>query len=58
MVYVLAPVARVVIDGGIDADFTRSQCPDFDEAKATEPMFSPDANAANRAMLYRQPRSA
>lgn len=53
VIYVLAPVVHAVIDGGIDADFTRSQRPDFDEAKAAEPVFSPDAIAANRAMLWR-----
>jgi len=58
VIYVLAQVAHVVIDGGIDADFTRSQRPDFDEAKASEPVSTPDAIAANRAKLYRQPRSA
>jgi hypothetical protein len=54
VIHVLAPVAHVVIDGGIDADFTRSQRPEFDEAKAAEPVSSSDAIAANRAMLYRQ----
>ena len=39
-------VAHVVIDGGIDAEFIRSLRPDFDEAKASDKVLSPDAIAA------------
>jgi NAD(P)-dependent dehydrogenase (short-subunit alcohol dehydrogenase family) len=51
-------VAHVVIDGGIDTAFIRSLRSDFDEAKASDKVLSPDAIAAAYVGLHRQHRSA
>ena len=51
-------VAHVVIDGGIDTEFIRSLRPDFDEAKASDKVLSPDAIAAQYVALHKQHRSA
>lgn len=51
-------VAHVVIDGGIDTAFIRSIRPDFDAAKATDKLVSPDAIALQYIALHKQHRSA
>jgi NAD(P)-dependent dehydrogenase (short-subunit alcohol dehydrogenase family) len=51
-------VAHVVIDGAIDTAFIRERHPDFDNAKAADLVLSPDAIAAQYAMLHHQPRTA
>jgi NAD(P)-dependent dehydrogenase (short-subunit alcohol dehydrogenase family) len=51
-------VAHVVIDGAIDTDFIKQRHPDFDAAKASDLILSPDAIAANYVMLHHQPKSA
>ena len=52
-------VAHVVIDGGIDTDFTRSRAPDTYEArKAGDGILKPDSIAENYWMLHAQPRDA
>lgn len=51
-------VAHVVIDGGIDTEFIRSLRSDFDEAKASDKVLSPDAIAAAYVGLHKQHRSA
>lgn len=51
-------VAHVVIDGGIDTEFIRSLRPDFEEAKASDKVLSPDAIAAAYVALHKQHRSA
>ena len=51
-------VAHVVIDGGIDTEFTRGLRPDFDEAKGADKVLSPDAIGAQYVALHRQHRSA
>jgi NAD(P)-dependent dehydrogenase (short-subunit alcohol dehydrogenase family) len=51
-------VAHAVIDGGIDTEFVRGLRPDFDEAKASDGVLSPDAIATQYVMLHKQHRSA
>lgn len=51
-------VAHVIIDGGIDTEFIRSQRPDFDEANAADKLLSPDQIAATYVMLHKQHRSS
>lgn len=50
-------VAHVVIDGGIDTEFIRGLRPDFDEAKASDKLLSPNEIAAAYVMIHKQHRS-
>lgn len=51
-------VAHVVIDGGIDTAFLKNLRPDFESAKASDKILSPDAIAAAYVTLHKQHRSA
>ena len=52
-------VAHVVIDGGIDTDFTRSRAPDtYDARKQAGAILNPESIAENYWMLHSQPRDA
>lgn len=51
-------VAHVVIDGGIDTEFVRSQRPNFEDLKAHDGVLAPDEIARTYVMLHRQQRSA
>jgi NAD(P)-dependent dehydrogenase (short-subunit alcohol dehydrogenase family) len=51
-------VAHAVIDGGIDTEFIRGLRADFDAAKASDLVLSPDAIAAAYVGLHKQHRSA
>jgi NAD(P)-dependent dehydrogenase (short-subunit alcohol dehydrogenase family) len=52
-------VAHVVIDGGIDTDFIRSNAPDrYEERKRNDAILDPESIAENYWMLHSQPRDA
>ena len=51
-------VAHVIIDGGIDTAFIRGIRPDFEDAKASDGILSPDAIALQYVALHKQHRSA
>ena len=52
-------VAHVVIDGGIDTEFTRSRAPDqYETRKASDAILNPESIAENYWMLHTQTRDA
>jgi NAD(P)-dependent dehydrogenase (short-subunit alcohol dehydrogenase family) len=51
-------VAHVVIDGGIDTEFIRTQFPERYAAKAHDGILQPDSIAENYWWLHQQPRDA
>ena len=51
-------VAHVVIDGAIDTEWIRENCPERYELKAQDGILDPDDIAENYWMLHTQPRAA
>ena len=51
-------VAHVIIDGGIDTAFIRGIRPDFEDARSSDGILSPDAIALQYVALHKQHRSA